>query len=270
MPIRAEKLRDENPGRTPKGRYTTELYEVMFIDDGTGSHNENGICDPTMFETVSGLPKYGDKHPVLDGAQVADVRVVQVVANWSYIVSVTYRGWGLYTGGPRAIVRAYNGTRFIEIPIWNRFTDGIVVGWAKPDKRPMYPRMVAMRSETRFLGGNQVSAVQTAIAANAGTLWQIDGLWYRLSSQCQAFYDGLAYTRAEYVFERECEIQAIPADPSGAAWGNDNSIPYLPPLYVWSERPDTMSSANPPIVRAVPPPALTGGAPAYPNLPGFP
>lgn len=157
MSVRADLLRAMTPSRTRRGWYGTEQWEVWDSTDGTatGQYNESGVVDPKNFYNVASLPQYGQSGP-LPFTLYTDFRVIQVVANWSYIVLATYASFGLFTGGPRALIRAYNRTRYVEIPIWNRFTDGVVVGWAQPEKRPQYPRMVAIRIEPRFLAGNQV------------------------------------------------------------------------------------------------------------------
>lgn len=263
--INCDRLREENPQWTQRGYATTECWECWYANSD-GSVNENGLVDPRTVIDDPGLPAKGAPHPIFPSAIVIDKRVSQVVANWSVIVVVTYRGWGLYHGGPRGLSDGYNRSLLTELPIWQRFTDGTVVGWARKEGI-RYPRMVSVRCETRFIGGNAFDAVQAAIVANAGTLWMIGGVQYRFSDQSTASYDGSTYTRANYRFEREC---ALPAIPALSGWGNDNAIPALPALYYWSDRPDTQSSANAPVVSAVPPLAATGGPPNFPALPGFP
>lgn len=263
--INCDKLKEETPQRTSRGYATTELWECWYADSA-GGPNYNGLVDPQTIIDNPGLPGMGASHGSLPGAIVIDKRVTQVVANWSVIVAVLYRGWGLYHGGPRATGVSYSSRVEIELPIWNRSTDGVVVGWLRKDGINV-PRMVALRQETRFVGGNQQSVIEDAVAANSGTLWTINGNLYRLSDRCSAWYDGTSYTRTNYVFEREC---ALPSVPAGSSWGNDNLIPALPALYVWSDRADSISSANPPVVSANPPLAVLGGPPAFPSLPGFP
>jgi hypothetical protein len=271
MSERAAITKTITPSRTRRGWYGSEIWHVWdsMSDSQPEIENIAGTVNPNLFYQNTFLPTYGQTGP-LPFTLYTDLRVIQVIAPWSYLVLATYASFGLYSGGPRSISRAFNQTRYIELPIWNRFTDGVVVGWAQPEKRPHYPRMVALRVETRFVVGNSIGVIQNAIAANAGTLWLIDGLWYRLSDQCSASWDGLAYTRVDYAFERDCQVEAIPPDPGGTFYGNDNAIPFLPALYLWSERADAMSSANPPTVRAVPPPAVIGGQPNFPALPNFP
>lgn len=270
MPIVATRVREESPQSTSKGYALTELWEVWF-DDGTGQYNLNGYVNPKDAVDDSGIPKIYDPHPTFGAPfgnpQVVDKAVVQVVANWSVLVKVYYRSWGLYSGGPRNTVSAYNSVRHIELPVWHSFTDGVVVGWARKDPCPLYRRMVLLRNETRFVPGNAVTAVSDAIAANIGTVWTIGGRFYLLSDRSSAQYDGRLYTRVNYVFEHDC---AIPAIPAGSSWGNDAAIPALPPLYTWSDRPNSMSSAIPPTITANYPPAVFGGPPAFPALPNYP
>lgn len=273
MPYAAEKLMFENPQREARGRSTTELWEV-YPTDGAGVYDPNGVVNPReIFVTGTfpvNLPQYGDSIP--NYGLCVGGRVAQVVGRTSVIVAVFYRTFGLFVGGPRPISTASAETRYVHLPVWNQRTDGVVTYW-EYDEKVIYPRMVAIREETRFIPGGVVSAVQNAIAINAGTLWTIDGLLYRLSDKTSARYDGGSYTRAEYRFERDCEIPAIPADPGGTLYGNGVLIPALPALYSYSSRPDPTNSANPPQIRVVPPAADLGGpahTPAYPALPGFP
>lgn len=239
MSIRADKLRDESPERASKGRATAELWEVWDSKDGTptGDYNESGLVDPQQFEAVAGLPTYGNPHPVLAGALVVGVRVQEVIANWSYIVRVTYRGWGLYSGGPRPLSASYGEREpSTTIPIFqsvNNAANTVTAWFFNP-----YPwqRDRSIRIETRFINGTSVNVVQDAIDANAGK-------WYNIGTpqnprfallcagRCSAYFDGLSRIRVNYAFETWA---AHPGIPQGTAqWRNAVAVPALNGLQSW-------------------------------------
>lgn len=270
MPIRADKLREETPGRTSRGRYTSEQWEVWF-DDGTGQYNENGLCDPQDIEGVASLPQYGNPHPKLAGAQVVDARVIQVIANWSYIVLVTYRGWGLYTGGPVGKIRSFSGQRdTIDIPIYQSLA-GPGTSPTQYFYRPIpWPggRPHRLRIFTRFLGGNQQDAVAQAIEDNIGGWYQIppnSSRFFLLSDQSGALYDGTAYTRADYVFE---SWAPFPGASAGSILGNAVAIPPIGSLEVWATvYPVAGNPATPPSIVVVPRTVFAFSGGALPNFP---
>lgn len=254
--INCDRLREENPEWTPRGYASGELWECWHANSD-GSVNLNGLVDPRTVIDDAGLPGKGAPHPIFPSAIVVGKRVSQVVANWSVIVLVTYRGWGLYHGGPRAGVRASTDTCYVALPVWIRVVDN---GQASHVEKPRsYPQKVALRVETKFLGGNQFDAVQNAIALNAGLFYTFNGTLYRLSDRCSAVYDGTAFTRIEYVFERPAPIPAIAADPGQTGWGNAVAIPALPSFYTYAS-----IRKDPPIINVVPPLEGNGAA-----LPGF-
>lgn len=254
--INCDRLREENPQRTQRGYASTELWEC-WCANADGTVNENGLVDPRTVIDDPGLPAMGSPHPIFPSALVIDKRVSQVVANWSVIVVVSFRGWGLYHGGPRAGVRAATDTCYVALPVWVKITDNAQVSYK--EKPRSYPQKVSLRVETKFLGGNQFDAVQNAIAVNAGLFYTFNATLYRLSDRSSAVYDGTAFTRVEYVFERPAPIPAIAPDPGQAAWGNAVAIPALPSFYTYASIPK-----DPPIVNAVAPLEGNGA-----SLPGF-
>jgi len=270
----AEKTMYENPQRDSRGYSNTQVWEVYpYLDLTPGTLDPNGYVDPTTVLTTQypvNLPTFGSSLPPY--GLCVGVRIIEVKSRTCILVGVFYRSYGLFVGGPRPSTSSYSDTRYITLPIWNRRTDGTVVFWVENDT-VQYPRTTIVRVETRFIGGSAVNQVMNAVAINAGTVWIIDGLQYILSDRTRVVYDGGAYTRAEYAFERACEVPAIAPDPGGTLYGNDIAIPFLPALYLYSSRPNPTTSANPPQIAAVPPPADFGGplhAPPYPSLPGFP
>lgn len=222
--------------------------------------NVNAASDPP-------LPQRGMLHPDqvrYPGAVVDRVRLVQWMNKDAAIVNVIYRRQLTgYAGGPRRAARSSSYREPIAIPVWRRIVfNGVHVGWEE-DRSVIFPRMVFMRVETRFVGGNAVTAIQNALIQNAGLYYTIDGFIYRLSDQSAAYYDGLSYTRAEYVFEYHVPILGIPLnDPE---YGNEVSIPFLPAHYKWVSRRHPTDSLGSPIVSVKTPPNIGGGA-----LPGFP
>lgn len=261
MPIVCEKCRDVNPERVTKGYASTEPWEC-YAANADGSVNENGYVDPDTVIDDAGLPGMGHSHPKFPSAQVIGKRVSQVIANWSVMVQLTYRSWGTYSGGPRQISSASSASRLIQLPVWRKKTDGAVEWWEEDvGCGTQVHRAVAIRTETRFLGGNEVDTVQTAIANNVGQLYQLpvgSNVWYRLSEQTSAVYGGGTYTRADYRFERDAAMPLIVVNDPVWALGNDVKIPALPPLYFWASYPDPTSSALPPVIVPVPPLAVVG------------
>jgi hypothetical protein len=263
--IRADHLRDANPGRQGRGRYTDELWEVWASkDDQTNpaesNYNENGYVDPINALDTPGLPQVYAPHPKIPEALCVDARVVQVISNWSVIVRLRFQSWDLYTGGPRPVVEGQTQAYSLPLPCWVKVVDQVqnIVGYEL--RRPSYPHKVALRVETRFVPGNQFDAVQTAIANNVGAFYTIGQTLYRLSDRCSAVYDGRSYTRVTYVFERPQTVPAIPVDANHSRFGNDIAIPALPPFYTYAPLAD-----NPPKVNVVQPLEGNGAA-----LPGFP
>lgn len=261
MPIVCEKLRDVNPERVTKGYASTESWEC-YAANADGSVNENGLVNPETVIDDAGLPGMGHSHPTFPSAVVIGKRVLQVIANWSVIVQLTYRSWGIYSGGPRQISAASSAERIVQLPVWRKKTDGTTQWWEEDvgqDTRVYRP--VAVQTETRFLSGGEVGNVQTAIANNIGQLYQLpasSNVWYRLSGQTSAVYSGGSYMRADYRFERDAAMPSIEvADPTWPL-GNDVKIPALPPLYFWVSYPSPISSALPPVIVPVPPLAVAG------------
>jgi hypothetical protein len=264
VPIIAEKLRDEKPGRTSRGYYATEVWEVLYVEDDNTTINLNGVVDPRQAPEHPMVPAHGQPHPTFPSAIVVDKRVIKVHANWSVFVAVSYRGWGLYSGGPHSAAVSYTDQRIIEVPIWRIIpTAGGLSGY----EENLIPRTreVALRVYTRFRAGNEQEQIGDAISDNVGKAYTLNGRLYVLSGRSSASYDGQAYTRAVYVFERPGELAAIPAsDPN---WGNTIAVPPLPAHYLYSSlRHSTPTNpTSPPVVNAVQPNIVFGGP-----LPGIP
>mgnify|MGYP000888571027 CR=1 FL=1 len=272
MAILAQRLEEQSPRETSKGYALEELWEV-FDAKPDGSVNESGTVDPQAAVGDPGLPKIGDPHPSFGAPfgnpQVTDKVVVRIIANWSVLVRVYYRGWGLYNGGPRNTVASYTTDRRIRLPIWRSVTlptgpTTVSTFWYQQDPPVLIPRMVIMRVETRFRPGNETTAITEALAANAGTFWFIGTRLYRLSDRSSAMYDGRAFTRANYIFEHEAAIQGIPAN---SPWGNSAAIPDLAPMQYWS---DVGTTTGAPLITSNNPPGYLGGQTPYPPLPGYP
>lgn len=270
MTLNADRLREEKPERTARGYTTQEQWEVWDGDTTTGTYNDSAALAPVAAMFTIGLPQYGNVHPTLPGAVVVDVQVIQVVANWSVIFLVTYRGWGLFTGGPRATVSSYGEDKILELPVWRKMaqsdinTGTYVVYPDYADPKVYWQRTHVYRTEVRWVGGNMVDAITTAIAINAGCYYIIGGNNYLLSGKSSSSYDGLGLTRVSYQFYTMGPVAGIPA---GSAFGNDYAIPPLPSLYVYSSHLNPSDRSAAPIITAVPfgLPAPAGGA-----LPGFP
>ncbi len=276
MSQRADKTREETPSRQAKGYYTTEQWEVWDSADGTatGQYNESGLVDPLLVHTVPGLPQYGQPHPSL-GAPfgtplVVDVRVIQVFANWSYLVLVTYRGWGLYTGGPRALtgVAGLEPLR-INIPIYQSFNN--VGNTVTTYLYAPYPwdRDISLRIETRFVPGNAANAVQDAIDLNTGKWYNVGTIpqpRYALlsGSRCSAAYDGLAYTRVSYAFI--CWAAHPGVVVGHPRYHNAVAVPPINGLQGWQARP----SPGPNLAPTVDIVDYSDNASAGGALPGYP
>jgi hypothetical protein len=264
VPIIAEKLRDERTGRTSRGYYATQVWEVLYVEDDGFTINLNGVVDPNTAPDHPMVPGYGTAHPTYPSAIVVDKRVVKVHANWSVFVAVIFRGWGLYSGGPRNTAEAYSEQRLIEVPIWRQLPAAGGVGGYEED-RIARNREVALRVYTRFRAGNEQEQIGDAISDNIGKAYTVSGRLYVLSGRSSAHYDGQAYTRATYIFERPGELAAIPANSPG--WGNAIAVPALPAHYLYSSirHSAPANPLSPPVVNAVQPNIVNGG-----TLPGFP
>lgn len=269
MTQRADKLRDESPGRLSRGRYTSEEWEVWDSKDGTatGEYNLDGIVDPQQVETVAGLPQYGQAHTILTGALVTDVRVVQVHANWSYKVLVTYRGWGLYTGGPRAVTSFSGGAIEWDVPVFQLQQVAVGVNWYVR-RQFTWQRENVLRTETRFVPGNQVDAIQTAVSRSVGGWYRIPaatGDFYVLSGRTDAAYDGLSYTRVNYRFQTWAKFPG--AGASDPVLKNTVAVPALGNLEDWQVSFPGNDPGVAPLITVVP---VTAFASAGLSLPGFP
>lgn len=271
MPIVATKLREESPGRTAKGYYTSEQWEVWY-DDGTGQYNESGLCDPLdCLNAPGGLPKYGDAHAVMGptGATplVVDVHVVQVIANWSYIVLVTYRGWGLFTGGPRAVSGSVGAAPDFEmpLPVFQAFSNAANTVTAYLYCPYPWERDGSVRIETRFVPGNTVTAIQNAIDANTGKWYAIGGRFMLLSgSRSGAWYDGLGSTRVSYAFSSKASHPGVALN--NPRFNNAVAIPPINGLQGWQPVPSP-GPGLPPQVLVV---DYSDNASAGGVLPGYP
>lgn len=225
----------------------------------------NSIADPPV-------PQRGTLHPDqvrYPGAVLSNVRLAQWLNRTTAIVNLIYRrqltGWG---AGPRRVVAAHSEREYIDIPVWNKTTrDGLIQFAYNPVK---FPRMVMIREEVRYIGGNQVTQVQNAVAENAGKYYYIGTadplVLYMLSDRTEVYYDGLSYTRAQYRFERPAPLLGIPVNHP--EYNNTIEIPALPAHYhyiTYEDPSPTATSATPPIIKVVAPPAAFGGA-----LPGYP
>lgn len=266
--INCDRLREENPQWTQRGYATTECWECWYANSD-GSVNENGLVDPRTVIDDPGLPAKGAPHPIFPSALVIDKRVSQVVANWSVIVVVTYRGWGLYHGGPRGLISAYGQEEELELPVWRRLqqsdaTTGTSLTFYTLASPPvMWRRVTVYRCETKFIPGQNVSAIQNTICANAGAWYVFDGQYFLLSGRSGATYDGTGFTAVNYRFYT---LGPVPAMAAGSVLGNDVAIPALPALYTYSSRLDPNNRSAPPIITAVP---LQITAPQGQPLPGF-
>lgn len=163
-----------------------------------------------------------------------------------------------YSGGPRPISSATGIEGEIEVPIWLFYDFDGTPMWLRGGR--FIPRMVAIRSETRFVAGVTIGTIQQAIALNIGRLYTIDGDFYVLSGESSAYTDGLGLTRIDYRFRTNAAMPGFPVNTPG--FNNAVAIPFLPPLFIWYDTP-----GDPPVITVVPQDTLllTGGP-----LPGFP
>lgn len=259
MAVRADKLKEQRPSRTIRGYAGVELWEV-WDEDANGNPNQNAAIDVNTVLATAGLPQIGDNSGP-GNSMVVDATVVHVVAPWSVIVQITYRGYGLYTGGPRNTVSAFSIDRKIDLPVWRKVTVPFVSYSYAPIE---ITRPTGVRVYTKFRGGSEAESIADLIAANVGNIYPINGLLYYLSAQSQVRYDGTTNTRVDYVFERPQQLDGYAVNHPEL--GNAILIPNLAALYFWSSNPspDPNNPFADPTITTVHPPVGFGAA-----LPGF-
>lgn len=202
----------------------------------------------------AGLPALGTAHSDsrnYPGAVVSNHRLKAWINKDTALAEAVYRrNITGYSGGPRRITRSSSYRYPINIPVWRKVIfDNTLVGWDL-DENVFFQRMIFLRQETRFIPGNAVNAVQNAVIQNAGLFYDLDGYTYRLSDQTSAAYDGVGYTRADYVLEYPAPMYGIPQyDPE---YGNDIEIPFLPAHYKWIPRKGATSIADPSVLVKAP------------------
>lgn len=276
MPIIAEKCRDQKPRTTARGVAVSELWEVAFFENDGFTYNFNGVIDPDLVVRMPGyaafLPQYGDAHPNYPPQQgavplVVDVAVSQVFANWSVFVVVTYRSWGLWTGGPRNIVASEGVADLdVEVPIYQSFTPPGSSNTYYFSVPSFWDRDHSYRTFVKWLSGDTVESVQNAIDDNAGRWYQLAPGRFALlcGARCSAIYDGRSRTRVSYVFESWARHPGITLNH--ARYQNAVVVPPLGNLEKWHVVLP-VNSTSPPTISVVPVAdnALQGGP-----LPGFP
>lgn len=205
------------------------------------------------------IPQRGDLHPlggtgqVYEGARVEKVNLLARINPTTCIVIVLYRRQVTgYSGGPRSAVSAYGIEEDQELPVWVRYTAGSAQWWERPAMPVVRKRVTMVRDEVRFLGGNAatVTAVQKAIAINAGALYTIDGDLYQLSGRSSVVWDGISQVRINYRFFTRGPFPAVPANNPEV--GNHVAIPALPAHGVWRTNRDPANAGNVPIISVVP------------------
>ncbi len=270
MTIRADITRSITPSRTRRGWYGSEVWEVWDSADGTatGQVNELGVCDPNKFESVTALPQYGHDGP-LTGTLYTDIRVTQVIANYSYLVLATYASFGLYTGGPRQLSGSEGiDPKITPIPIYQSFVPTGSTSIYYFDVFDPWERDVSIRREVRFVYGNAVTLIQNAIDDNNGKWYNIGSAssprYGLLSGSCSSsFYDGQSYTRVSYAFKT---MAAHPGVPIGhPRYQNAVAVPPINNLQGWHFQPSPGPNVAP-IVRTIDFSDNASGG--YP-LPGF-
>lgn len=241
-------------------------WEVFAVGDDNATPNLSGYVDPNT--AYLKLPQRGTAHPIFTTALVTGHRLVHIIGAHSVLMTVFYRNYGLYTGGPRAAVSSYGGAGEVPLPVWVRLTATATTGpsfsYYRLSDQFKWQRQHTLRVETRWIGGNQVSAVQRAIARSMGGWYQIDNDFYLLSGQSSVSFDGYTYTRANYVFENWASFPGASAnDP---LLRNAVAIPALNNLQEWQTAQNT-DPTQPPIITVVPHTAFATPGLA---LPGFP
>lgn len=255
MPIVCDRLRNENPEWVTKGYASTEEWECWASNDD-GSVNQNGLIDPRTVIDDPGLPGKGQPHAIFPSAIVVGKRVSQVVANWSVIVQVYYRAYGLYHGGPRPQVSARGDEVPLDLPVWRKLpyssdinSGALTYYYARADPKCWWTRLTMYRTETKYLTGDAVNSISDLIAQNVGCYYFFRGIPYLLSGQTDVAFDGTSRSVVHYRFYT---YGTVPEIEVGSAFGNDVLIPELPMLYTYSERQDPNDITRPPIITAVP------------------
>lgn len=246
-----------------RGVALSEDWE-LFSDDGTGGYNINGYVEPKTATRNPGIPQYGAPHPDYPAALVVGSRVIQIHANWSVRLLISYRSYGLYSGGPRSATASYGEAMPVSVPVYQRLSVSPTVSWYV--KRVFtWQRQHTVRIETRWIPGNQVTAVQQAIARSMGGWYNIDGDFYLLAGRTSVSYDGRTFTRANYAFESWSKFPGAGAgDP---VLKNSIAIPSLGTLEQWQESYPGDDPRAAPAINVVPVASFASQGLA---LPGFP
>lgn len=266
MAVTATKLKEERPTRTSRGWATTEQWEVADLDANL-QYTNAAVIDPAAGLSTPGLPQYGNAHPSLPGALVTSVTPVEIVSAFVVIYLVTYRSWGLYTGGPRSVITSYGAAVSVDIPVFQQQVVAANVSWYI-NRGFSWQRQHIYRTHSVILGGNQVDDVQQAICRSVGGWYRIPintGDFYLLSGRSSAIFNGRDATRVNYVFETWAKFPGAGAgDP---VFKNSIAVPALGNLEDWQVSYPANNPTNAPVITVVP---ITGFASQGLVLPGFP